>query len=275
MGLYRDHPGGIQRMACAHGGQLYRAVVKDRGAQGNDILTGLKHPYLALGGNGGKHLRPPWPVQPVGNPYGFEAVVQVTHGSKEARHGCIICGGGLPWFRRQARQAGRPGLRRLEHGRFGGGQADHSGRAPLAPGFGQQCLYRLCLARPFGRRGPGTIQQNQQGVRCGLAFGIGVQHRTGQTDDHGGHRQHPQQQQPPWRAVGNAFLILQAQQQRHAGKAAAHRRGWHGSQQDPQQRQGEKGQQQPWRGETYAAKYHVVPLSSACQIHSKADCAEA
>ena len=70
--------------------------------------------------------------------------------------------------------------------------------------------------------------------------------------------------QPPGGAVGDAFVVLEAQQQRHAGEAAADRGGRDGAQEDPEDRQREQPQQQPGRGKADPGEHgHRVPPSSA------------
>ena len=103
--------------------------------------------------------------------------------------------------------------------------------------------------RPVARIGPGAVKHDQQRAASRAAL-LRIQYRAGKTDDRRCQRQHPQQQQPPRRALGLAFVIAQPRKQRHAGKQPAHRGRRHCAQQDPQNRQGRQPQQQPGRGKT-------------------------
>ena len=156
---------------------------------------------------------------------------------------------------------GQLGQRYQRHGAPGAGCLVQQGVDTLDPGV------------PIAGIGPCGIQQHQQ--RAGSApFGLRVQDRACEPDNHRRDGQHPQQQQPPRGAVGLCRLVRQPQQQRHAGKPPPDRRRRNRPQDDPQDRQGDQRQQEQRGGKAKGANHpHQACLSNAPNSHNSADAA--
>ena len=73
-------------------------------------------------------------------------------------------------------------------------------------------------------------------------------------------RAHPEQEQPPRRALRHLLRIGQPEQQPHPGKRPPPRRRRHRAQQPPQHRQGGQREQQPGREEGHRTYHAVTPV---------------
>ena len=209
--------------------------------------------------------------EPVGHPVAVEILFgQHLDGARDAR---LV---GLPRLGQNAGQARLQHAGGLELRLFGRREAQQGHRARLALGAGEQGVERCLPLAPVRGAGPAGIHHHQKRARArlGAALLLRVQHRPGEADDHRGDGEHPHEQQPPRRAVGDLLFILQAEQQHHAGKHPADRRRRHRAQDDPQHRQRQKPEQQPGRGKPEGAEHgHPWPPSIARYTHSSADCA--
>ncbi len=206
-------------------------------------------------GNGSVRLKPcekrgaPAPVQPIGQPKRIETAFELFRPALDVAR-CR-----RPGLRVQPGQFSDPTVRRAEYERRVrrqiGGHHDAC-LAARARGIEKRRLGAFHPARPVRRVGPGAVDEDQK-RSAGVTFDLGVQDRARKADDRGGNGEHPQQEQPPGRAVGLAFVVLQPQKQRHAGKPPPDRRGRHGAQQKPEQRQQDEPQKQPGGGKSYGA----------------------
>ena len=231
--------GQNRRLARAGGdgaadGDANLAILVGWGGQRQNGAGGFKDADGAAGFQRGQCLRPARTVKAIGQPQGFKAA---------GLRGGPVRGGspGFPGVRHKARQAGahlgcrgkgdRPG-RRV-------GQQHHGHRAALTARIVHRRRHPFQPPRPVAGIGPAPVHRHQQRAGSGLPLHR-VQHRPGKGDDQRRQRGHAQQQQPPRGLVGFRLVILQAQQQGNAGKAAAHRGRRHGAQQPPQDGQRQK-----------------------------------
>ena len=215
------------------GRQLDRTICKGRRRKPQHGRPILEHPDRPARQHRLGQIRAPRIIDAVPEPIGLEPA---RHGIQRRRHARQLRFARRPGLRDQPRQPRLPRIRRLKDHRLGFAQPHNRHRPAGAPRLGQLRVDQIGLRIPMRRPGPARVQQNQQ--RPGPVFRLPrVKHRPRQTHDHRRDGDHPQQQQPPGRAVADAFVVLQAQQQRHARKPAPDRRGRDGAQDDPEDRQ--------------------------------------
>ena len=257
--------------AQAMRGQLDRAIGEDGGLQCEKRCRAFEHGDAAALFQRLEQRRTAVAGEPVGEPVGLEGAVGQGGEGRLGACGIRRPGGGD--------HAGDPvlnGARRLEDGRFGAGQHERGDGAVVAARLRHDAIEHLRLGAPVGCRGPAAIHHDEKGrIAAGCAVVLGIEDRARQPQDDRGHRQHPQEQKPPGRAVADLFVILEAEQKHDPGKEPPHRRRRHRAQDQPEDRQGQQAQQKPGRREADGPEQrHPWLPSSARQIHRSADCGE-
>ena len=147
-------------------------------------------------------------LKPIGNPERLKRIPARSAQSQRLRDR-------RPGLRRKTPADGSPVLGALKRQVSAGRSLSDHSPVRAARGLGQGRSIRSIRAANRAPR-PSWHQHDQQGPVAGDAS-LRVQNRPGKPDDHRRNRKHPQQQQPPRRAVGLAFVVLQPQQQRHPG----------------------------------------------------------
>ena len=206
--IARRHPAGANRRSCP---------LKPRRVQREDRARAFDHRHRALApASAGQEHRAARMVQPVRQPDRVETARRAEASAQAARSGGAQACGCSPAARPAQASAvwkATP-LRRI-------GQPDHAPRCappprpprPAPRSWSTRCGQSRASAQPPSTAissGP-VPGARSSGFRTGPA----------KPDDRRRHRQHPQQQQPPRGLVGLGFVILQAQQQRHARESAA------------------------------------------------------
>ena len=236
-----DHNLAFQSCGGAGDLQIDDVVVIERRGDGQHVGGGLVDLNTALRLHGVEHGVAAFEIQSIAEPDGVKGT--------QARHDLSRAGDvglrGLPRRRGEARKTGAPDISGLESRFIWPRQRQETHGTCGAAGAGQLCLNRLGLLRPACGTGPGAIQHNEQRPIAFGAVHFGVQYGACKAKDDGGDRQHAQQEEPPWRAVGNGFVVLEAKEKGHAGKPAPDWRRGYGAQDQPQDRQRQKRQQQP------------------------------
>ncbi len=237
---------------------MQRAIGLFHRAQAQARRRRFQHPDRPQRLEGGQRRRPARMRHPVGKPQDFGLLKP----GKRRRHRLQV---GAPGHRRQPGQPPRHLARRGQAWGPRAGAGHQRGQAPGPAGLLKSRRRRLDPRAPVRRRRPAVFDKNQQRqIRPGHGRRSWVQHRPGKAQDHRRQRQQPQRQQPPRRAVRGGIAVLQPQQQRHAGKAPAHRCGRHRPQQQPYHRQRQQPDQHQRRGKSQGADHpHQARASNA------------
>ena len=242
-----------------------RTLVDLGGTKCRDRPAALPDGQRSAGGQRRSEVCAPLARKPVRNP----ERVEIPLGQGRLR------GRGFPRLRRKTGQSrGQLGRRsEARRHRWRIGQRDQSGGAASGGRLAQRAVDTGAVAGPVTGRGPAAILDDQQ-WSTGGAGRDRVQNGAGKPKDRGGQRGHPQEQQPPRRALGLHLFVGKAEKQCHPRKPAPDRRGRNGAQQEPQDRQRHEAQQKPGRGKAQGTdQRHRAPRSSAAQSHRSAPCA--
>ena len=133
----------------------------------------------------------------------------------------------------------------------------HVQRAALLRGFVHRIRGHAHHIAPAFRTGPAIVDHDQRAAgRAGLSIRRPCRPR--KAKDRQRQRNHPQQQQPPWRPRRCFFFGLQVFQQRQRRQRKALRLRRRRPQQQPQQRQCKQAKQRPWLQEQERSQAHAA-----------------